>query len=140
MFCWNLLTGTKHRRWLQKKHCLPLRESPVFRWFCTNLDEKKSWYSSIYKEMELVIDCLTSRRLLQKICSSKFQFCTKVWASSRTGLSSSYGGCVKCKEKVPDVSDSNQNVETKCKKYPHCLVYPFFKIYNYKKEPYEWII
>ena len=28
------------------------------------------------------------------------------------GLSSSYDGWAKCKEKVPDVSDPNQNVET----------------------------
>ena len=30
-----------------------------------------------------------------------------------TGLSSSYDGWAKCKEKVPDVSDPNQNVETR---------------------------
>ena len=29
------------------------------------------------------------------------------------GLSSSYNGWAKCKEKVPDVSDPNQNVETR---------------------------
>ena len=40
----------------------------------------KCWYGSIYKEMELEMDCLTSRRLLQKICCYKCQFCTKVWA------------------------------------------------------------
>ena len=33
--------------------------------------------------MELEIDCLTSRILLQKVCSYKCQFCTKVCASSR---------------------------------------------------------
>ena len=64
--------------------------------------------------MELEMDCLTSRRLLQKFCSYKCQFCTKVRASSKAGLSSSYDGWVKCKEKVPDVSDPNQNVETTC--------------------------
>ena len=66
--------------------------------------------------MELEMDCLTSRRLLQKICSYKCQFCTKVLASSKAGLSSSYhvDGWAKCKEKVPDVSDPNQNVETTC--------------------------
>ena len=41
------------------------------------------------------------RRLLQKICSYKCQFCTKVWASSKAGLTSSYDGWAKCKEKVP---------------------------------------
>ena len=33
--------------------------------------------------MELEKDCLTSRILLQKVCSYKCQFCTKVCASSR---------------------------------------------------------
>ena len=44
---------------------------------------KKRWYGSIYKEMELEMDCLTSRILLRKGCSYKCQFCTKVCASSR---------------------------------------------------------
>ena len=71
------------------------------------------FHLSSYKEMELKMDRLTSRRLLQKICSYKFQFCTKVWASSKSkaGLSKSYDGWEKCKEKVPD---PNQNVETTC--------------------------
>ena len=30
------------------------------------------------------------------------------------GISSSYNGWGKCKEKVPDVSNPNQNVETPC--------------------------
>ena len=40
--------------------------------------------------------------------------CTKLWEFSKAGLSSSYmmAGQNKCKEKVPDVSDPNQNVET----------------------------
>ena len=60
------------------------------------------------------MDCLTKRRLLQKICSYKCQFCTKVRAFSKAGLSSSCDGWAKCKEKVPDVSDPNQSVETSC--------------------------
>ena len=64
--------------------------------------------------MELEMDCLTLRRLLQKVCSYKCQFCTKVWASSNAGLSSSYDDWAKCKEKVPYVPDPNQNVETTC--------------------------
>ena len=65
--------------------------------------------------MELEIDCLTLRRLLQKVCSSKCQFFTNVWAlSSHAGLSSSsYDGWAKCKEKVSDLLDPNQNVETR---------------------------
>ena len=31
----------------------------------------------------------------------------------KAGLSSSYDSWAKCKEKVPDVSDPNQNVETR---------------------------
>ena len=53
---------------------------------------------------------------MQKVCSYKCQFCTNVWAfSSHAGLSNSYDGWAKCKEKVPDVSDPNQNVETRFK-------------------------
>ena len=62
--------------------------------------------------MELEMDCLTSRILLQKVCSYKYQFCTKAKEVFKAGLSSSYDGWAKCKEKVPDVSDPNQNVET----------------------------
>ena len=62
--------------------------------------------------MELGIDCLTSRILLQEVSSYKYQFCIKVCASSRL-VSSSYDGWAKYKEKVPDVSDPNQNVETR---------------------------
>ena len=32
----------------------------------------------------------------------------------KAGLSSSHDGWAKCKEKAPDVSDPNQNVETTC--------------------------
>ena len=64
--------------------------------------------------MEIETDCLTSRRLLQKICCYKCQLCTKVWASSKAGLSSLYDDWAKCKEKISDVSDPNQNVETTC--------------------------
>ena len=62
------------------------------------------------------MDCLTLRRLLQKVCSYKCQFCTNVRAFSSLqcwSLTSSHDGWAKCKEKVPDVSDPNQNVETK---------------------------
>ena len=62
--------------------------------------------------MELEMDCLTSKRLLQKICSYECQFCTKV--SSKAGLLSSYDDWAKCKQKVPDVLDPNQNAEKTC--------------------------
>ena len=64
--------------------------------------------------MELEMDCLTLRKLLQKFCSYKYQFFTNVLSfSSHAGLSNSYDGWEKCKEKVPDVSDPNQNAETR---------------------------
>ena len=66
--------------------------------------------------MELEMDCLTSSILLQKVCSYTYQFCTKYvnLPVFKAGLSSSNDGGVKCIEKVPDVSDPNQNVETTC--------------------------
>ena len=51
--------------------------------FRANLDETKTGYGSIYKGIELEMHCLRSRILLQKACSYKCQFCTKVCASSR---------------------------------------------------------
>ena len=57
-------------------------------WFSLQRDGTRNGFSNI-------------RRLLQKICSYKCQFCTKVWASSKAGLTSSYDGWAKCKEKVP---------------------------------------
>ena len=67
--------------------------------------------------MELEMDCLISRILLQKVCSyKKCQFCTKGYASSGLqGLSLKFiYGWAKYKEKLPDVSHPNQNVETTC--------------------------
>ena len=50
--------------------------------------------------MELEMDCQTLRKLLQKFCSYKCQFCTNVWASSsHAGLSSSYDGWENVKKK-----------------------------------------
>ena len=66
--------------------------------------------------MELEMDCLTLRRLLQKVCSYKCQFSTNVRAFSSLqcwSLTSSHDGWEKCKEKVPDVSYPNQNVDTR---------------------------
>ena len=60
--------------------------------------------------MELEMDCLTSRRLFKLKMSV---LCTKVWAFSKAGVSSSYDGWAKCEEKVPDVSDPNQNLKTR---------------------------
>ena len=64
--------------------------------------------------MELEMECLTSRILLQKACSYRCQFCTKNMFTVKAGLLTLYDVWAKYKEKVPDVSDRNQNVETKC--------------------------
>ena len=65
--------------------------------------------------MELEIDCLALRRLLQKVCNYKCKFCNNVeyFPVFNAGLSSSHNGWAKYKEKVPDVSDPNQNIETR---------------------------
>ena len=60
-----------------------------------NLDERKRWYGSVYKEIELEMDCL--------------------WIdSSDLYVTSSYDSWAKYKEKVPNVLDPNQNVDTTC--------------------------
>ena len=56
--------------------------------------------------MELEMDCLTSRLQVSVIHQSMCIFRAGIWSPS--------DGWAKYKEKVPDVSDSNQNVETTC--------------------------
>ena len=64
--------------------------------------------------MGLEMDCLTSRRLFQKVSNYKCQFCTNIEdLPVKACLSISYDGWAKCKEKVPNVSDPNQTVETR---------------------------
>ena len=80
------------------------------------------------------MDCLTSSILLQKACSCKCMCFFNV------GLSSLYDGWAKYKEKVPDVSDPNQNIETKCN--PNSSLHNL-KIYSSKgcrKTSQRWII
>ena len=66
--------------------------------------------------MELGMDCLTSRQLLQKIRATNVSSAPKYEHRPRlvSQDSSSYDGWAKCKEKLPDVSDSNENVEATC--------------------------
>ena len=66
--------------------------------------------------MELKMDCLTSRRLLQKVSATNISSAPTYehLPVFKAGLSSSYDGWAKCKEKLPDVSDRNQNAETIC--------------------------
>ena len=63
--------------------------------------------------MELEMDCLTLRILLHKVCSYKCQFQRMSIFQSSMLVTSSHDGWAKCKEKVLDVSDPNQNAETR---------------------------
>ena len=62
---------TFKKTWLSLKGIGYLQLISVLIW------RNKRWYDSIYKEKELGMDFLTSRILLQKVCSYKCQFCTK---------------------------------------------------------------
>ena len=66
--------------------------------------------------MELEIDCLTSKRRLQKVCSYKYQFSAPKYEHLPRLVSQVHmmAGQNERKEKVSDVSDPNQIVETKC--------------------------
>ena len=66
-----------------KKHGFLWRESAICWWFACCSGWNKFWYASVYKEMKLEMDCLTSRLLLQKAASYKYQFYTEVCVSSR---------------------------------------------------------
>ena len=69
-------------------------------WFNLQRDETRNGLSNI-KE--------TFAEILQLQMSVLHQHMS---ISSHAGFSSSYDGWEKCKEKIPDVSDPNQNVET----------------------------
>ena len=68
---------TSRKTWLSLKKISCLQVIFVLIWM------KQTLYGSIYKEMELEMDCLTSRTFLQKACGCKCQFCTKICPSSR---------------------------------------------------------
>ena len=83
--------------------------------FGANRDKKRR-YGSIYKEMELEIDCLT-RRVLAESLQLQMLVLHQSKCIFKAGLTSPYDGWAKCKEKVPDVSDHNQMqyaIETTC--------------------------
>ena len=63
--------------------------------------------------MELEMDYLTSRILLQKTCSYRCQFCIKSYTSSRL-VSEAEVMSEQSIKKIPDVSALNQNVERTC--------------------------
>ena len=65
--------------------------------------------------MELEMDCLTLRRLFRKFAATNVSSAPTYehFPVFKAGLSSSYDGSAKCKEKIPSVSDPNQNVQTR---------------------------
>ena len=66
--------------------------------------------------MELEMDCLTFKDTLAESAPTNVSSAPKYeyLPVFKAGLSSSYDGWAKCKEKVPDASDPNQNVERTC--------------------------
>ena len=77
--CWNLPSSPKHRgsikkTWLPLKGISSLQVTFVLIWMKQTL---------IWFNLQRDGTCLTPRILLQKVCSYKYQFCTKVCASSR---------------------------------------------------------
>ena len=63
--------------------------------------------------MELGIDCPTSRILTESLLT-QMSVLHQSMRIFKAGLSSSYDDWEKYNEKVPDVSDPNQNIETTC--------------------------
>ena len=112
---WNLLSGQKHRGWLQTKTVLSPKGINSFSgdfvliwmkqrliWFNLQRDGTRNGLSNIKEtfaeSLQLQMSVL-HQRVIYEVLSS---------------LSSSYDGWAKCKEKVPDMSDPNQNVEATC--------------------------
>ena len=74
MLCWNLPSGPKHHGWLKKNSAFPEGDKQFCWWFRANLSKAKADMVQIYKEMELEMDCLTSRRLSQKFAAKNVSF------------------------------------------------------------------
>ena len=110
----NLSNGRKPWGSSWKKYGILWRESPIFRWFSCSSERNERWYAAIYQDMELEMDFITSRILLQKTSTYNYQFCTKACVSSRLVSQVQVMTKAKYKGKVPDMSDFNQNVETTC--------------------------
>ena len=76
MLCWNLQSAPKHhndqkqRGWLQKKNITFPEENKLFAGNFVLIWMKQTliWFN-LEKKMELEMDCLTSKRLWQKVCS-----------------------------------------------------------------------
>ena len=81
------------------------------------------------------MDCLTSRILFQKFCGTNASSAPEyvhLPVVFKAGLSSSYDGWAKYKEKVPDMLQPNQNVETTCNSKLKFRVAFNLKIYSPK--------
>ena len=84
-------------------------------WFSCRFGQSWDWYAADYKDMELKMNYLPPKIMLQKVCSFKWQFCTKVcpylhgWSPNFRDIRAIY------RDTVPDISHSNQNIETSCK-------------------------
>ena len=95
MLWWNLPSGPKHWGWLQKNIAF-LEGNSSLQVISYYSGWSKRWYGSIYKEIELQMDCLTSRRLfLQKVYSYKCQFCTNNVRASSSLQGSTWGWSLK---------------------------------------------
>ena len=111
MLCWNLPSSPKHWWLLQKSIALREGNNLLVGDFCANLDETKAdmgqrdgtgnGLSNIKDTFAEFLE-LRMSVLCQSVCIFK------------PGLSSLYDGRAKDKEKVPDISEPNQNVETTC--------------------------
>ena len=111
MLCWNLPSGPKHRRSLQKKTWLSLKGISYLQVIFVLI-----WMKQALIWLNLQGDG-TGNGLpnIKDTFAESLQLQMSVLHQSmciiKTGLSSLYYGWAKYKEKVPDVSDHNQNVE-----------------------------
>ena len=111
MLCWNLISGPKHRVCF-KKTWLSLKRISYFQLILMLLGWSKRWYASIWNGTE------NGLSNIEDTFPESFQLQISVLHQSlcifKAGLSSLSHGWAKYKQKVPHMSDSNQNLETIC--------------------------
>ena len=115
ILCWNLPSGPTHRGSLWKKHGFPLKGISCLQviFVLTWMKQTLIWFNlqrdgtgdGLYN----IKDTFAERLPLQMSVLHR-NMCIFI----KAGLSSSYDCWARYKEKVPDVSDPNQNVETTC--------------------------
>ena len=115
MLCWNLPSCQKHRGWLQKNSAYPERNKHFCRWFCANLDRTKADMVQFTDGTRNGLSNI-KETFAEELQLKMLVLCAKVWALSKRLVSQFHmiAGRNKCKEKVPDMPASNQNVETTC--------------------------